>query len=203
MNRLRQELSSTGEGQGDNAFTVAEYELKISELSKELDQAVTSLRQAISSGKSLQEKYLNEKEVKEHLEVRVTKLQAENDELRASKEIISSTILDSLHKEKEKTLSLEKILQTRVASRTEVEMMEEIALPASVESSFETVPIPSNDSGLQSPKMNMLEELRNLRKELRKTDDSSLDIYAPASLDQSRAQDQTSAFKQDGQTEST
>ena len=141
---------------------------------------MNSLRQALTSGKGLQEKYLEEKERNEQLESRLVMLQKENAELRASKEIISSTILDSLHKEKEKTSSLEKLLQTRVASRIEIGTSFTPPLPAPPSTGPETN-LMSTDSVTPSPKRSMLAELRRMREELRETENASADPQPPNS----------------------
>jgi chromosome segregation ATPase len=95
-------------------FKIAEQDAKIMSLSSELSHAVSSLQQAVTSAKTMKIKADEERSNRITFEKRVRELEFEIQELKTSKELISSTILDSLHKEQEKTTSLERMLQSHV-----------------------------------------------------------------------------------------
>ena len=115
-----------------DSLKMAEQETQIANLSSELSHAVSSLQQAVNSAKAIKVKFEEEKQKCITFEKRIRELELERQELKTSKELISSTILDSLHKEQEKTTSLERILQSH---------------------------IPGNDDGLQSSAVSHLCDL--------------------------------------------
>ena len=111
--RKAQHAEAISQSSFDNP-KIAEQDAKILSLSSELSHAVSSLQQSVNSAKTMKLKFDEERSNRIIFEKRVRELEFEVEELKTSKEMISSTILDSLHKEQEKTVSLERMLQSHV-----------------------------------------------------------------------------------------
>jgi len=205
VSQLRIELSSLGSSSlpVTPSPSSSEYEFKISELNRELLKTVASLKEAVANGKLIQEKYEEERDKNSKLKLEIIELDNTINKLKDSKDMISSTILDSLHKEKEKNSKLEIVLQTRSPLSSSYNVVgadvfdEERQLdnpkllassPPEAPPSAQTAPTtkhvqsPSSSSvtGDASPKLSMLEELRRMREELRRIEEAG-PILSPVS----------------------
>ena len=173
----------------------SEYEFKISELSRELRESAVSMKVAIDDGKSIQEKYMQEIEKNNQFKLKINELENALAHSKESKDMISSTILDSLHKEKEKNSKLENIIQARsppssnnynVVDADIFDEEHQLDTPVLVapdppivtaeqpgSTAVEKESSPSSSSGIEdaSPKLSMLEELRRMREELRRIEE--------------------------------
>lgn len=78
---------------------------------KERDEAVQALQQMMMATRELTERFSQEQEEKQRLERKIIQLENSMDGLRRAKEHISTAVLDALHKERLKVISLEKTIQ--------------------------------------------------------------------------------------------
>ena len=208
VNQLRNELCSMSSSSlhvNPNS-SCSEYEFHISELNRKLQKTTASLEEATTNGESMQERYTEEKEKNKQLKLRIIELENAVNELKESKDVISSTILDSLHKEKEKNSKLENILQTRSPlsgssssynvvdadifdeeqhldnhSLTAVSPSEATLAQTALTTTSNGHSLSSSlGTGDTSPKLSMLEELRRMREELRRIEEAG-PILSPVS----------------------